>query len=244
MPCQDNVSLNKLDSRLLDIPTAFLPLTEAETQKLQENIGVVNSKDEILCGLAKRIDAVIGRAFPGGGFIKMVSRSPKDSFIGHADGFRCLSGKHAVNLLCDSERIQEDTYQYTSEFSVLAIREWKDMSSQLEFRLFVKDRQLQGASQYFYRDNIAEISQNQDFYWLAIQDKFKDIKHLLPQDDVVIDFFYDGSKMSVIECNPYNICTDPCLFSWEAPIEGFRERQVPLPKVDFDKYINFINQKG
>lgn len=243
MPYKDDVSLNKLHDKLIDIPTVFLPLTEAETMNIRDNIGTVNPGGEIPDGIKEKISGIIQREFPDGAFVKMVSRSPKDSFIGYIEGFKCLTGQHAINLLYDSERILDDTYEYSPEFSCLALRKWVDMSSQLEFRLFIKDRQLQGISQYYYHDYIEQILQKKEALLKEINEKFAEIKGFLPLDDVIVDFFYDGSRMLVIECNPYSRFTDPCLFDWDAPIDGFRTLDAPPDKKGLQKYIDFVSNK-
>ena len=244
MPHQDPVSLNKLDARLLEIPTIFLPLTEKETAGIRENIGQVDADTPAMVSLAQKIDAIIEKEYPEGCFIKMVSRSPKDSYLGSKISLLCGNGKEALNLLCDSERISDDTYMFNPEFSCLALRQWIDMSSMLEFRLFVKDGALQGASQYFYCNFLKEIVEHKDFFWERIKEKFESIKEYLPQEDLIVDLFWDEDRMLVIECNPYNRDTDPCLFSWDSEIEGFRVLEVPPAKVDWEeKSLEFFSQK-
>ena len=46
--------------------------------------------------------------FPTGAFIRLGSRSPKDSWVGHREGFKVTCADKAFRLLTDSERIYED----------------------------------------------------------------------------------------------------------------------------------------
>lgn len=245
MPSKDDVSLNKLDERLLEIPTVFLPLTAEETAGIQANMGLVDVEEPVMVALAAKIDGIIEKEYPEGCFIKMVSRSPKDSYFGAKISLRCQNGQEALNLLCDSERIWDDTYLYSPEFSCLALRQWMDMSSMLEFRLFAKEGKLQGASQYFYRDFLDGLVEHKDYFWERIREKFEEIKDYLPQDDLIVDMYWNGEEMVVIECNPYDRDTDPCLFSWDSPIDGFKILEVPPEKVNWEeKCLEFFSPKA
>lgn len=179
--------------------------------------------------ILKELETVVDhhiRQFPRGAFIRLGSRSPKDSWLGHREGFRCASGAHAVNLLCDSERIYDDLHlalanNYTPH---LAVREWLEIHPWQEFRCFYCGRKLVGISQYNYlkQEVFPEIAELAGSIEWAIKQKSEIVAPLLPADDVVVDYIYrvkqhgneNVNEVVLLECNPFMIYTDPCLFDW------------------------------
>lgn len=89
---------------------------------------------------------------------------------------------------------------------------------------FIKGRKFVGLSQYNYLDRkvYQEILQNADSIQWAIQHKVKRIADLLPQPDIIADFYYKVkvrgneriNEVVLIELNPFDFWTDPCLFNW------------------------------
>jgi len=164
--------------------------------------------------------------FPKGAFVRLGSRSPKDSWLGHREGFRCTSGTYALKLLCDSERIYDDLHLvlgngYTPH---LVVREWLEIQPWQEFRAFYKNRKLVGISQYNYlrREVFPEILELAGTIEWAIRVKSEIVAPLLPADDVVVDYVYKIrqrgneriNEVILLECNPFTIYTDPCMFNW------------------------------
>ncbi|CAL9732261.1 cell division cycle protein 123 [Monosporozyma unispora] len=112
---------------------------------------------------------------------------------------------------CDVD--EADTTQPETE---LILREWFDVNPALEFRVFVKDGKIIGASQ---RDL------NYYDYLEALSDTFKDLIDEFVED-VVLPKFPDNSfaldvyiprpfnKVYLIDINPFARKTDPLMFSW------------------------------
>jgi hypothetical protein len=111
------------------------------------------------------------KAFPNGAFVRLGSRSPKDAFV-RAEQFRVRSGAEAFTVLtAGSERIYSDlqaalTFEYSPH---IFLREWTDIPKCSEFRCFMRDRQLIGISQYFYRHHFSEIADDKDRIREAIE---------------------------------------------------------------------------
>jgi hypothetical protein len=175
--------------------------------------------------LARKLSEYI-KQFPKGAFVRLGSRSPKDSWKGHRDGFRCTSATKALALLCDSERIYDDlnlalSNNYTPH---LVVREWIEIEPWQEFRCFYKNRRLVGISQYNYLKGevFPEIIELAGAIEWAIRQKSEIIASLLPADDVVVDYIYRVkqrgneriNEVILLECNPFMVYTDPCLFNW------------------------------
>lgn len=201
---------------LIEINIYNIEQTEKEPSK--EALSVIDR-------LADRLTDYI-RHYPKGAFIKLGSRSPKDSWLGYKDGFCCFDGNKAVKLFCDSERIHDDLLaaRHFDYLPFIAVREWMDIPKWAEFRGFIKNRKLVGLSQYHYleKEVYQEIIENADSIQWAIQKKVERIADLLPLPDVVADFCYKTrrygneqvNEVVLIELNPFGFWTDPCLFNW------------------------------
>lgn len=170
--------------------------------------------------------------FPDGVFVRLGSRSPKDSWLGHREGFKVVSGKKAIALLTDcSERVAEDLSLALANNYLphIFLRQWIDIEPWQEFRCFMKNRILVGVSQYNYLGNecFEEIVEHKDSIRWAVEmffEKFRQASHL---DDVVFDVFVikrqRGNEIQwevkLLEINPFFAMTDPCLFCWDKPEE-------------------------
>ncbi|CAI4046451.1 hypothetical protein SKDZ_12G2490 [Saccharomyces kudriavzevii ZP591] len=98
----------------------------------------------------------------------------------------------------------------------LVLRQWCDMNPALEFRVFVKDSHIVGATQrdLNYYDYLDELS-----------DTFKDLMDELvhevvlpkfPDKSFVLDIYVPRpfNKIFIVDVNPFSRKTDPLLFSW------------------------------
>jgi D123 len=159
------------------------------------------------------------KAFPNGAFVRLGSRSPKDAFV-RAEQFRVRSGAEAFTVLtAGSERIYSDlqaalTFEYSPH---IFLREWTDIPKCSEFRCFMRDRQLIGISQYFYRHHFSEIADDKDRIREAIKEFFGKFKTACHLDTVCFDVFLTtdaagGYVPRLVEINPFSDWTDPCLF--------------------------------
>jgi hypothetical protein len=184
-----------------------------------------------ISAIRARIDSAVGR-FPKGVFIRLGSRSPKDSWIGHEKGFRCLDGGRAIEVLLGlSERVTDDLLLAIKEKYPphIFVREWIDIPKWAEFRCFCRGKKLVGVSQYNYLDaHMPEIEENMDSIKWAIELFFDDFRQATHLDDVVFDVFVvkrtSGNatnwQVKLLEINPFFEHTDPCLFDWRKS-EGF-----------------------
>ena len=171
--------------------------------------------------IAYRVNNLV-RRFPAGAFVRLGSRSPKDSWWGQDHGFKCHGGLTAMRLLLDSsERVHDDLsmalhYGYNPW---IWVREWKDIPHWTEFRCFMRDRELVGMSQYFYKEPWSPDDEldTPARLWAHLKTTFwpcfREACHL---DNVVFDVAgKDGGTWLLIEINPLFDMTDPCLYSWK-----------------------------
>lgn len=175
----------------------------------------------------REIHKALGK-FPKGAFIRLGSRSPKDSWWAHQNSFRIENVTQAKSLLQDcSERLSDDLHlALQKDYEPhLFVREWLDFKPWQEFRCFAKKKKLIGISQYNYvRDvHFPEVEKFADTIKWAIQhfhNKF--FLKAIHLDDVVFDVVVwikeHGSEreaqVKLLEINPFGEWTDPCLFDW------------------------------
>ncbi len=248
-----------------------------------------------VAALAARITASLA-SFPGAkGFVKLSTRSPKDSvfdcfsektaslvdeklrklplgivvddnaeigaFFMAANRAMCSNnGEEAVDLFLKSARIRQDLDRAlkpeAEEWDMqIVCREFVELPLQSEFRAFVFEGRLTCISQYFWFCYFPELVKRHQAYLNAMTDFFySQVRHRVPYDSYVIDLAVVGSKVWVIELNPFGDVSGACLFDWREdadvlhgrlsdrptlrvrlkPMEGGRDRAlVPV----WDKYL-------
>jgi hypothetical protein len=174
-------------------------------------------------------DAVVG--FPKGAFVRLGSRSPKDSWRFHQSP-KIVYGEDPLRLLLDaSERIYEDLSLAIKENYAphIFVRQWLDFEPWQEFRCFQRGGKLVGISQYNYLQDAVfpEIKKHHDTIRWGIETFHGDFRKACHLEDVVFDVIVSirtnsatpyGSEKSVevklLEINPFFEFTDPCLFDW------------------------------
>lgn len=203
-----------LGSCIAEFGFAFFPV---DVDKRDERMQAYKS-------IRQRVDDAV-KQFPAGAFIRLGSRSPKDSWRGMSRMFHCQTGAEAMEILTDvSERMAEDLllalkHKYAPH---IFVRQYVEMPNWAEFRCFMRRRELIGISQYHYFDgHIPEIQD--DIYHIrwAIEQFFKEFEPRCHLDGVIFDVLlkkrtletntYEWSA-DLIEINPFHPMTDPCLF--------------------------------
>lgn len=168
--------------------------------------------------------------FPNGVFVRLGSRSPKDSL--YDSQTQCFTTEDVITrLTACSERIYEDLCLCLNNNyePYIWLREWKDINIALEFRCFMKNRELIGISQYDYLKGkvYSEVIENKDVIENMIKDYFSWFKQVSYLEDVVFDVYLNKKEVNnlnvweikLLEINPFFEMTDPCLFDWRKPEE-------------------------
>lgn len=101
----------------------------------------------------------------------------------------------------------------------LHLVEWRDIAPWSEFRLFIRDRRLVGASQYYCDREFPELSLAGTALHAAIPAFAEALGRTLHMADVVADIYLapdgrNGLEAELIELNPFSPLTSPCLFTW------------------------------
>lgn len=226
-----NRSLVQIDIPLTPKDTqTFLHILRNVWDSLENSVDIFKEMDDEQLTLFDLLESYIDSAiknFRDGAFIRLGSRSPKDSPLFLDTEGLCRTGREAMDLLTSfSERIFEDLMDATKAGygSHIFVREWVPLQPWQEFRCFVRDKKLVGISQYNYLDgHLPRIKEYRDSIRWVIEECFmpgliKD-SHL---DDVVVDVFIKKIRSSsgivwetkLLEINPFCPGTDPCLFDW------------------------------
>ncbi|GFO13449.1 cell division cycle protein 123 homolog [Plakobranchus ocellatus] len=141
--------------------------------------------------------------------------------------FQSLKMKSAddvIDMCVRSERVYQDlllALALPDRFREnWVIRQFVDIDVDMEFRGFVHQKRLTALSQYNYLIFSQRLADNRDFYLHSITEFFEvKIKPKLARfvNDYIIDFAMceAGTKVWVIEINPFLTTTDSALFSWE-----------------------------
>ncbi|MGC4392621.1 hypothetical protein [Agrobacterium sp. M50-1] len=100
------------------------------------------------------------------------------------------------------------------------IRPWENIPKWSEFRLFMKNREFIGASQYFHTAFFPEIEAKARSIAVALvefADRFTQVAHI---DDAIVDIYLRpddaaGFEAVLLDLNPLILRSDPCLFQWK-----------------------------
>ena len=183
--------------------------------------------------IVRRLDAATDK-FPKGCFVRLGSRSPKDSFVGMKRGFKVQNGREAIELLTGiSERMSDDLLLAIKEKYPphIFVREWIDIPEWSEFRCFMDKRRLVGISQYNYLQGAVypEIEALHDQIEWAIKMFFDtQFKSACSLPSVIFDVSVTCKgdslermwSVKLIEINPFFEHTDPCLFYGHKGFDG------------------------
>jgi hypothetical protein len=222
--------------RRLSFSTEMFPLSEQEVDSLLSAYLAFNGDQPLREDWETCLDYLQGtinnyvQSFPNGAFVRLGSRSPKDSWYGHERGYCCVSGQEAINMLRESERVWDDLQlaRHNEYRPYLCVREWVKIPWYQEFRVFIRDREIVGVSQYDYtkkypRDDTHEGRDEETIKWVANMFFCEYLEPALHLDNVVADIWirmraYDNTRVwetKLIEINPFMAHTDPCLFDWD-----------------------------
>lgn len=213
----------------LSIPSIDIPLLVDDCDRINSNNGEFSEGYDIhanIDDIIVKVDNAV-KQFPNGAFIRLGSRSPKDSYVAYDNQFKCYSGLEAMAQLCgSSERIYEDLElaKIMGYNPHVFIREFIDIPVWSEFRCFVENKHLIGICQYnYFEKRQDEIVNNADSIEWAIKTAFSSV--ILPAlhlYNVVCDVFVKkrthGNEthwdVRLLEINPHYPLTDPCMFKW------------------------------
>ncbi|KAH3759852.1 hypothetical protein Pelo_8324 [Pelomyxa schiedti] len=233
-----------------------------------------NDQKHLLLELRERLDECIKR-YPSGAFVKLSSRSPKDSplFCDHTiaimkemftafpsasevplnvalndeaivfarasvKALRVCNGEEAMKLITRSTRVYSDLTlaRVKADAGTLAmkmvVREFCDsILPEWEFRVWVANGKLTGATQYHSDLYVRAIHQNQ----VAIQDLiktfFETVHPTIPCSSYTMDLALSPdmalSGIRIVEINPPPPIAGGCLYNWDNPSDTRAAKEGP-----------------
>ncbi|KAI8099474.1 D123-domain-containing protein [Halteromyces radiatus] len=191
---------------------------DATNDITQENIPHFPQVEQ---AIRQAIDEFGGAVFP-----KLNWSSPRDAaWITATQSLKCTSPFDVYLLLKSSDFINHDLnhafdhcqQQEPTNISYnLILRKWHDLQPSLEFRCFVKNKELIGISQrdLTYYDFLLDIQQELE---TKIYEFFEDhIRDGFPGTEYVFDVYVqqDRQKVWLVDFNPFDTTTDGLLYSW------------------------------
>lgn len=215
----------------LSVSHVSVPLTWAEVEAIVETPPLwrdrlTNADPPALRTLATKLQPLIDTYTPGA-FIRLGSRSPKDTLIFQASGGRIRRAVTAIKLIQSSLRAQSDLRRCRERdyAPYLFVREWLLLHSSQEFQCFLRDRKLVGISQLdcVNYGAIPELKEAAVRLEPAIREfaaRFASVSHL-PNAvfDVVIPHHPSLGRIEVrlLDINPWGPPTATQLFDWGKP---------------------------
>lgn len=215
----------------LSIPQTDILLNASEARALAtRNDGATasftNECEQSINGVLERLGAAL-RVYPKGAFVRLGSRSGKDSRFAEHHGLKIFHPQAALRMLTEGSRRVAFDLRLALRCNYephIFVREWREIANWAEFRCFMKQRRLVGISQYDCKNlgHCTEIAARAAHIQAAIEKFFEQLRAASHLDDVIFDVFLEraeegsGESFSVrlLELNPFIPQTDACLFDW------------------------------
>jgi hypothetical protein len=104
--------------------------------------------------------------------------------------------------------------------AMLHLGPWQTIPSAWEFRTFVKARRIVGVSQLYVGKVFPDMLWEEARLRTALQGALPELVRELHLENVVLDLHVQldaphGSKVALVELNPFAPRTDPCLYTWQ-----------------------------
>ena len=214
----------------LSIPQTDIPLSASEAGALlARNNGETSSdtheSEQCVEKVVEKLGAAM-RVYPEGVFVRLGSRSGKDSRFAAQHGLRIFHPHSALRMLTEGSRRVAFDLRLAARFDYaphIFVRRWCEIARWAEFRCFMKNRALVGISQYDCKNlgHSPEIAKNAARIRAAIEKFFEKLQAASHLDEVIFDLFLSGEEANpgdfnvrLLELNPFIPQTDACLFDW------------------------------
>ncbi|EPB92206.1 hypothetical protein HMPREF1544_01031 [Mucor circinelloides 1006PhL] len=168
--------------------------------------------------------------FEGAVFPKLNWTSPRDAaWISATQSLKCTSPFDVFLLLKSSDFINHDlnhAYEHCTDIEYrenqkiqfnLVLRKWYDLQPSMEFRCFVKNKEIIGITQRdmnfypFLLETKQDIEQSiYEFFEDVVRDGFESTHYVF---DVYIQ--RSNSKVYLVDFNPFSPTTDALLYNWK-----------------------------
>jgi hypothetical protein len=207
----------------LSMPHVGRPLDRREVDALIDANRDRRYDSERLWALGEWLETALA-AMPGGGFVRLGSRSPKDTALALLTGLKAIDAAGALALLSvGSRRVLHDlcTCRDAGYAPWVFVRQWLDIQPLHEFRCFIKGGEMAGVAAYHGQplelpeSFVRRLPVLVSFCW--------EVASAYRRDAFVADIAFDPGgheKPLLIEVNPWGPPTDAGLFDWHEPFDG------------------------
>jgi hypothetical protein len=207
----------------LSMPHVGRPLDRHEVDALIEanRDGLCDSAR--LAALGEWLEPALA-AMPGGGFVRLGSRSPKDTALALLTGLKAVDAAGALALLtARSRRVLYDLSMCRDAGYApwVFVRQWLDIQPLHEFRCFIEGGELAGISACHGQP--IELPESFGRRLPVLVSFCGEVASAYRRDAFVADIAADpggGETPLLIEVNPWGPPTDACLFNWNEPFDG------------------------
>lgn len=181
--------------------------------------------DRTLRAVEAALDALFAE-FPGGAFVRLGSRSAKDTPLGLASGGQARTGAQALRLLSSgSRRVAHDlAWALRQQLTPwIWLREWQDIPWADEWRCFVCGGRLVGVGQYHAAQVLLPVHADRARATLPqLSRQAAELSGALARPDFVFDVWLrDGAQAPLlIELNPWGPSIEAGLFEGDAGSEA------------------------
>lgn len=207
-------------------PTVFVMLQPEEIAVLKEG----EKRGAAVKGLLPRLETAMS-TFLYTRFVSVDLVAPTDTERFRLKRGAVRSARSAWNILAESEKVRQSAAR--GEVSCICIRPFRRMDVTREFRLFVRNGELKGMSQYWLIRHFARLEKRRKRYWELADSFVKANAWSLPMKDLVLDiYFTSAEEILVLDLNPWGDPTDPLMLNhWDRDWENLPGecRIVPPP---------------
>jgi len=168
---------------------------------------------------------------------------------------RCTTAQQVISLLLSSERVFADlnlaldcSLNNKDKWSTSVIlRDWQPALRQdMEFRVFVSNNKITAISQYNHYCKYSSLTGKNasiiDSIYKRLMEFTISVHPIVKEENYVLDLAIINDRVYIIELNPLDETTGPCLFSWredrllltgkQGGPASMRIRQEPLGNLD------------
>lgn len=120
----------------------------------------------------------------------------------------------AWRYLCESKKVALEARK--GEVTNICIKPYRNLTRAREFRLFIDNGQLVGASQYWMIRHYRRLVGIKDLYFQKMQDFVKEVAPLIPLEKYTLDIYFKSSlDIFIVDVNEWGAPTCPKLFNWD-----------------------------
>ncbi|MBO5762784.1 MAG: hypothetical protein J6R85_02845 [Lentisphaeria bacterium] len=149
-------------------------------------------------------------AIPGHCFASVDCCSPTDTERFITKGGAVFSPESAWRYLARSAKVRAAAERGDVEY--ICLRPYRRMNRTREFRLFIRNGELNAMSQYHLTRHFRRLEGVKQNFWHEAKAFVNSISWLLPVKDLVMDVYFTSShRILIVDLNPWGAPTDPLL---------------------------------